>query len=276
MKVIILVLLGGYVLLCAVAYFVQARLVYFPADDADASPADAGMAFRDVYFGAKPRLHGWMVPAPGARYTLLYCHGNAGNITHRVELVRAFVERGVSVFIFDYAGYGKSEGKPGERMTYENAHAAWEYLTDEEGIAPANIILFGRSLGSAVAIELATQVDARALIVESAFTSLTELGARAYPFLPVRYLARFRYNSMARIRDVRVPKLFVHSLDDDLIPFGMGKRLYNRAPRPKLWSRASGDHNALYLVPGSRYEAAFNELMEFLDDPRREGSRFRR
>ena len=156
----------------------------------------------------------------------------------------------------------------GEKETYRSARAAWDYLTVDRGIDERDIILFGRSLGSAVAIELSTHVLPRALILESSFTSLPEIGARSYPFLPVRLLARIRYNSMDRIQEVRVPKLFVHSLDDDLIPLGMGKRLYNRAPRPKVWARAHGDHNAVYLTNGSRYDATFREFIKSLDEPR--------
>ena len=270
MKLIILIAFGGYALVCAIAFFLQARLVYFPNDEEADTPADVGMEYDDVYFDdGRKRLHGWFVPARNARYTMLYFHGNAGNITHRVELIRALVERGLSVFIFDYAGYGKSEGRPGESETYSNARAAWDYLTGERGIDEKNIILFGRSLGSAIAIELATAVSPRALVLESSFTSMPELGARAYPFLPVRLLSRIRYNSLARIRELRMPKVFVHSLEDDLVPYGMGKRLYNHAPRPKVWVRVNGDHNSLYLVPGSRYEEAFVAFVASLEEPRR-------
>ncbi|MCH7548341.1 MAG: alpha/beta hydrolase [Candidatus Krumholzibacteriota bacterium] len=270
MKLIFLIAFGGYALVCAIVFLIQARLVYFPNDEEAGTPADAGMEYRDVYFDAgRHQLHGWFVPAQNARYTLLYCHGNAGNITHRVELVRAFVERGLSVFIFDYSGYGKSEGRVGEAETYRSAHAAWDYLTGDAGIDEQSIIIFGRSLGSAVAIELATQVSPRALILESSFTSLPDLGARAYPFLPVRLLSRFRYNSIDRIQDIRVPKLFVHSLDDDLVPLGMGKRLYRHASRPKVWTRAQGDHNAIYLVAGSRYEETLREFIASLGQPGR-------
>jgi fermentation-respiration switch protein FrsA (DUF1100 family) len=269
MKLIILILAGGYALVAVVAYFMQARLVYLPDRTQAGTPADAGMEYRDAFFtsGGKT-LHGWFVTSPGARYTMLYCHGNAGNITWRVELVRAFVERGLNVFIFDYRGYGRSEGKPGEKETYEDAHAAWDYLVREEGIDGKDIILFGRSLGSAVAIELATTVSPRGSILESPFISMPELAARAYPFLPARLLCRFRYNSWNRVREMDCPKLFVHSLDDDLVPYGMGKRLYNRAPRPKMWSRANGDHNSIYLVKGSRYEAVFHDFIASLDQPR--------
>jgi alpha-beta hydrolase superfamily lysophospholipase len=269
MKLVILILAGGYVLVSAIAFFLQARLVYMPDRVEAGTPDDAGMEYRDVFFSSGGKeLHGWFVTSPGARYTMLYCHGNAGNISWRVELIRAFVERGLNVFIFDYRGFGKSGGKPGEKETYEDAHAAWDYLTREEGIDGKDIILFGRSLGSAIAIELATTVSPRGIILESPFISMPELAGRAYPLLPARFLCRYRYNSWNRVLEVDCPKLFAHSLDDDLVPYGMGKRLYNRAQRPKMWTRANGDHNAIYLVPGSRYESVFRDFIASLDQPR--------
>jgi len=270
MKLVLAILSFVYVSLCLVAYLLQSRFVYFPDREQAGTPADVGLEFEDVEFQSLrgTALHGWHVRAPGARYTILYCHGNAGNISHRLESIRRFVDRGLSVFIFDYAGYGRSEGRPSERATYADVRGAWLWLTETAGLAPDEIILFGRSLGTAVAIDLATEVEPRALILESPFTSAVELGARAYWWLPVRFISRIRYDSMAKIPGIRTPKLFVHSLEDEVVPLGMGKRLYNRAMRPKMWVRARGGHNDVYLTPGSAYEGALEQFLAALDEPR--------
>lgn len=270
MKLILALISFLYVTVCLVAYLVQSRFVYFPDREEAGTPADAGLEFEDVTFESAggTRLHGWYVPAPGARYTLLYCHGNAGNISHRVESIRAFVDRGLSVFIFDYAGYGRSAGRPSERATYADALGAWDWLTRTAGVERDTVVLYGRSLGTAVAIELATEVDTRGLILVSPFTSAVELGARTFWWLPVRFLSRFRYNSMGKIAAVKEPKLFVHSLDDEVVPYGMGKRLYNRATRPKMWVKARGGHNDVYLTAGSTYEEALERFLAALDEPR--------
>jgi hypothetical protein len=274
MKIAILILALAYALVCLVAFLLQSRLVFFPARALARTPGDAGMDFRDVTFATATgrTLHGWMVPAVGSTYTLLYCHGNAGNIGDRIESIRQFVEMGLSVFIFDYGGYGRSEGRPGEASTYEDALAAWEHLTGAEGIANDRIVVFGRSLGGAVAIDLVAGARRRqspaGLIVESCFTSLPDLGARVYKWLPVRFLCRYRYNNWKKIRDVGVPKLFIHSLEDEVVPFGMGKRLYNHASRPKQFLRIRGGHNDGYLASDEQYREGVRAFIAILDQPR--------
>jgi len=272
MKMTILIIAFAYALVCLVAFLFQSRLVYFPSRARGRTPSDVGLDFRDVTFATAGgrALHGWMVPVAGAAYTLLYCHGNAGNIHDRLESIRQFAGLGLSVFIFDYAGYGQSRGRPGENATYEDAAAAWEYLTGEERIAPDRVVLFGRSLGGAVAIDLATRLGRApaGLIVESCFTSLPELGARVYPWLPVRFLCKYRYNNWRKILDVDVPKLFVHSLDDHVVPYGMGKRLYNHASRPKQFLRIRGSHNDGFLASDEKYSEGIKAFVTTLDQPR--------
>lgn len=263
MKVVIFTLLWAYVIVCALAFIFQNRLVFFPSREVDAKPSDAGLDFEDVDFdrpGAK--LHGWFVPAADPRFTLLYCHGNAGNISDRLESLKLLNSLGLSVFIFDYAGYGRSSGRPTEKGTYADARAAWRYLTETRGVSPDDIILFGRSLGGAIAIELATEVRPRAVILESCFTSAPELATRAYPWLPVKLLARIRYNSYARVDAIGVPKLFVHSTEDEVVPYGMGRRLFNRAVRPKQFVKIRGGHNDGPFVTGEKYVTALDAFLE--------------
>lgn len=271
MKIILLILVGGYLFVCLLAFLYQSRLMFFPDPDVQGAPGDIGLDFRELFLvnDAGKRIHGWFVPAPDARYTLLFCHGNAGNISQRLDSIRLFHELGLSVFIFDYSGYGKSEGRPSEKATYLDSRAAWDYLVGELEIDPGDIILFGRSLGGAVAIELATEVGSRkqlrGLIVESCFTSAVELGARVYPWLPVRFLARIRYDSMSRIREVDVPKLFIHSIEDEIVPFGMGRRLYNRARRPKTFVKIRGGHNDGFMVSNAKYRDALAGFIDALE-----------
>ncbi len=253
-----------YLVVCLLGILFQDRLVFFPERALVTVPEQVGLSYRDVYFETADgmRLHGWFVPAAAQRAVLLFCHGNAGNISGRLESLQMFNELGLSVFIFDYRGYGQSRGRASERGTYADARAAWRHLTEDEGVAPDQIILFGRSLGGAVAIELATHVRPRALIVESTFTSAAELGARIYPWLPVRQLARIRYDSQGRVRRLRCPKLFVHSLHDETVPFSMALKLFERAARPKELLKIRGGHNDGFLVSGRKY---LDGLAGFLD-----------
>lgn len=255
-----------YLLVCLLMVVFQHRFVYFPQRDLEATPAELGLTYRDIEFRSEDGvcLHGWFVPATEARAVLLFMHGNAGNISHRLESVRLFHELGLSVFIFDYRGYGRSEGRVSEEGTYRDARGAWRYLVAEEQVAAESIILFGRSLGGAVAIELATHVQPRAVILESTFTSAVELGARVYPWLPVRQLSRIRYDSASRIREVTCPKLFIHSLGDDVVPYGLGLRLYNQASRPKEFLKIRGNHNDGFLTSGPRYREGMESFLASL------------
>ena len=161
---------------------------------------------------------------------------------------------GLSVFIFDYRGYGQSKGRPTERGTYVDAEAAWRYLVEELRINPNQIIIFGRSLGAAVASWLAQNQAPGALIVESAFTSLPDIAATIYPYLPVRLLLRFKYNTVEYITQVDRPVLVVHSRDDEMMPFSHGQRLFEEAREPKRFLEITGTHNEGFIMSGERYE----------------------
>lgn len=246
---------AGYVVLAGLLYLYQDRLVYFPERALAATPAQAGLAYEPVRFTSADGvgLSGWFIPAPEARVTLLFCHGNAGNISHRLESIRQFHQLGLNVFIFDYRGYGESEGQPTEAGTYRDVEAAWRYLVETRGLASERIIYFGRSLGAAIAAWLATQHPPRALIVESAFTSAPDFGAEIYPWLPVRLLARLRYPTREYLKSVKVPVLVVHSRDDEIVPFRHGESLYAAARAPKEFLEIRGGHNDGFLVSGAQY-----------------------
>ena len=266
--VTVLFLIGaGYGLLLVGVYLFQAKLIYFPTATVDATPAHAGLRFEEVWIpaGDQIRLHGWFVPANGAQLTALFLHGNGGNIAHRLDSLRIFNQLGLNTLIFDYRGYGRSSGTPSEAGTYADARAAWRHLVTTRRIDPERIIIFGRSLGGAVAVWLAEHTPARALIVESGFTSIPDLAAHHYPLLPSRWLSRYSYDSVARLANIRMPKLVVHSRDDEIVPFGQGWRLFEAAPQPKLFLQISGDHNRGFLQTGGRYVAGLHNFLKTLD-----------
>jgi len=256
---LLLLILGAYLLLAGLMYLFQSHLVYFPnvpSRAIEATPQSAGLSFEGVEFAADDgvRLHGWYLPGPGnARATLLFCHGNAGNISHRLDSLKTFHDLGLAVFIFDYRGYGNSAGTASERGTYLDAEAAWHHLTDERGIPPEEIVLFGRSLGAAVAARLATRHTPKALILESGFTSAPDLAAEVYWMFPVRWLSRFRYSAADDLKQVRAPVLIVHSVDDEIIPVRHGQALFEAANAPKEMLEIRGDHNQGFLISGRTY-----------------------
>jgi uncharacterized protein len=260
----------GYLALAALMFFSQSRLVHLPHVPGRAlvaTPAQIGLAYEEVHFHAEDgvALHGWFVPAEDARATVLFLHGNAGNISHRLDSLRIFHELGLATFIFDYRGYGRSEGRPSESGLRADARAAWAHLSEDRRIEPARIVAFGRSLGGAVAACLAAERPLGAVILESGFTSVPDLGAELYPWLPVRWLARLRYDTRACIAEVNVPVLVVHSPDDDIIPFRHGEALAAAAGAELL--RIRGDHNTGFLRSAEAYRGGLDRFLESLDLP---------
>ena len=261
---------GAYGLFVAFIYFTQASLLYYPnvaGRALAASPADIGLAYEDVDLATADglRLHGWFVPAPAARGTLLFFHGNAGNISHRLDSIRIFHRLGLDVLIIDYRGYGRSEGKPDEQGTYRDADAAWRYLVGTRGVEPARIVVFGRSLGAAIAAWLAAHERPGGLILESPFASVESMGRGLYPFLPVRWLNRFGYETAEYVRRIGCPLLVIHSPRDEIIPIAEGRAVFAAAPEPKRFVEITGGHNDGFLVSGRTYldglEAFFDQAL---------------
>ena len=250
---------GGALLLS----LLQARLVYHPRRDIEATPDTVGLPYEDVRFQTDDglTLAGWFLPASGAKATILFCHGNAGNISHRLDSAVLFHQLGYSLLLFDYRGYGQSEGKPTEEGTYRDAEAAWKHLVETRGIPPSEIVISGRSLGGAVAAHLARSRTPRALVVESSFTAIPDVAAEMLWFLPVRWLIRFDYRTVDYVRQVDCPILVVHSADDRLIPFHHGREIFAAAGEPKEFLQIVGPHNGGFLQSGDRYR---NGLTTFL------------
>ena len=244
---ILVIAAAAYLVMVGFMFVTQASLLYLPnvvGRELIAAPDGIGLEYEDVWLETSDgvRIHGWFVPGDSTR-TLLYFHGNAGNISHRLNTIRQFNQLGLSVFIIDYRGYGESEGRPSEDGLYLDADAAWRYLAQDRAIPETDIIVFGRSLGGSLAAWLAAEHSPRALVVDSSFTSVPDIGADAYPWLPVRLLARIQHPTRAHVTKARCPVLVVHSRDDEIIPFHHGEALFDAASEPKTFLGLRGGHN---------------------------------
>jgi uncharacterized protein len=255
-----------YAFFVAVLWLLQSRFIYYPGTGRAivATPSADGTPYEDLTIETSDgeRLNAWWVPAESPRGAVLLLHGNAGNISHRIEYAQMFRRLGYSTLLLDYRGYGKSTGTPTEQGTYEDAESAWRWLTTTRRVPGRDIVLFGESLGGGVASWLAARHDARALILASTFTSAVDLGSELYPFLPVRLVSRFRYDTLTRLRDVREPVLVVHSPQDEIIPFSHGRQLFEAAREPKAMLQLSGGHNEGLVF---RREEWVKQLAAFLD-----------
>lgn len=241
----------------------ESRIIFNPQREITATPAQHGLEFSEHYFNTQDgvRLHGWFVPAVAPKGVVLFFHGNTGNLSNRIETLEILHGLHYSVFIFDYRGYGRSEGKPSEDGTYQDARAAWEHVTGALNADPGGIVIFGRSLGGAIATHLATEVTPRALIVESSFTSMPALGQQLYPLLPVKYVSRIRYDSLGRIKAIKCPLLIVHSRDDELIPFAHGQALHDAYSGEKTLLAIRGRHNDGFVFSGAMYSRGVAEFL---------------
>jgi len=260
---IIIAIAGAFIIFAGFLFIFQSRLVYYPERLLLADPGSIGLYFENISFETSDsiELSGWFIPGDNARGVILFCHGNAGNISHRLESIQIFHQLGLDVFIFDYRGYGQSEGKPTEHGTYEDAEAAWQYLVEERQMSPSQVIIFGRSLGGAVASWLAQSHTPGALILESTFTSLPDIAATLYPYLPVRLLLRFEYDTAEYLSRVYCPVLIVHSPDDEIMPFRHGQQLFEIAREPKKFLEISGTHNEGFIISSKDYEAGLNAFI---------------
>ena len=242
-------------------YVFQDRFIYFPelpSRQVTATPADIGLAFEAVRLGTADgeTLAGWYIPAPAARGTLLYLHGNGGNIGHRLDQIAVFHRLGLNILIIDYRGYGASSGKPGEAGTYQDALAAWAYLIQEKRHPPDRIVLFGESLGGSIAAWLAARQTPAGLVLYASFTSVPELAQTLYPIFPASLLARYRYDTRAALGSVRCPLLILHSPEDEIIPFSHAQALLTAAHAPKRLVELRGGHNDALLLSREAYAQA--------------------
>jgi fermentation-respiration switch protein FrsA (DUF1100 family) len=263
----ILLLIVIFIAASVVFYtWIENRFVFYPQSSFDLTPEELRLEYKDVYFnsGDGNSLHGWFFPLQTGGPVILFFHGNAGNISHRLENVRLLTERNLQVFIFDYRGYGKSTGNPSEKGIYVDGQAAYDYLVEKEHISPGNIVLFGRSLGGAVAIETALNRDARSIIVESAFASIKDMAKTTFPFNFLSSILPSHYDNLNKISEIGVPKLIMHGEEDEIVPFSMGKRLFEAAREPKFFYTIKGaGHNDTFTAGGEEY---FENFVSFVNE----------
>jgi uncharacterized protein len=250
-----------------VAYmrYFETSNIYFPSRKIENTPAEAGLSYEDVELRTADgvAIHGWFVPFSGrARATVLFCHGNGGNIGDRVDIIRILNGLGLNVMIFDYRGYGTSAGRPSEKGTYFDADAAYVYTLRRENDDPGRVIVYGKSLGGAVGIDLVTRKEARALIVDSAFTSIPEMARELYPGLPVGHFLSAKYDSISKIGKADIPTLIIHSIDDETVPLRQGQALFDAASDPKEFYAMRGDHNGAVYAHEDEFKARLDGFLK--------------
>lgn len=263
---ILVAIISVYLFFLILAFVFQAKMVFFPDPHVTQAPEDIGLSYQEVSLSTSDGvlLHGWFVPGPGGkkRPSVLFFHGNAGNISHRLQMLEILHELGLSCLIIDYRGYGQSRGSPTEQGLYKDGKTAWNWLIQEKGLRPEEIICWGCSLGGAVAARLARDKNPGALIIESSFTSLPDLGQKLYPFLPIKFISRFRFTTRKYLKEVSCPVLLIHSREDEIVPFDHGLRLYEAANNPKLFLEISGGHNDGYIISGQRYISGVKDFLK--------------
>jgi hypothetical protein len=264
-----LLLVSGFCLLAVIMLrWFEHSQVYHPDRVLHATGAELGRPFEDVYFRAADgvELNGWFFPSDTnstrSSQVVLYCHGNGGNISYRLDMVHALVSTGVNVFLFDYRGYGRSRGHPSEEGTYRDAEAAYEWLR-QKGFEGKEILVFGESLGGGVASELATRVVTAGLILQSTFTCIPDIGAELFPWLPVRLLSRIKYDTLSKLSRIKTPVMVMHSREDRLIRFRHGERNFAAAHEPKVFCELAGDHNDP-LINRAQFIADFEKFLEMI------------
>lgn len=263
LRTLVVIAALAYVGLGVLVFLRQSSFVYCPARDIAFTPSHWNLTFDDVRLKTQDgeEIAGWYIPAENAEWTVLFFHGNGGNIGDRVEIVGALHGMGLNVLIIDYRGYGRSTGKPSEEGTYRDALAAWDYLTSTRGASPESIVVYGRSLGGAVACRLSAEKEPGALILESAFTSIRDMAAERFPYLPVRFFCRFNYDTLEDIKSVRCPVLVAHSKSDETVPYEQGRRIFEAAPEPKRFAELSTGHNIDSLEVDVVYRETFGDFL---------------
>ena len=264
-KLILCILIG---VLLAVGYvkYLETTNIFFPVKGIEYSPDTINLNFEDVYIETQDKLkiNGWFISNGEAKYTVLFLHGNAGNIGDRLDKIKLLYEAKANIFIIDFRGYGMSQGKPSEKGCYLDSQAAYQYLVNARKITPENIILYGESLGGAAAVDLASRVKVRGLILEGVFTKISDMVKITYPFIP-SFLISVKFDSLAKIKNVEAAKLFIHSRDDGIVPLALAKKLYAETPGPKKFCEITGDHNNAFLDSKDSYSSAIEEFIRELN-----------
>jgi len=265
--IVVLVLVG----LMVAARLFESSLIYFPTKyptgrwDAKAS----GLSPEDVWLATSDgvKIHGWFLASDGADITLLYFHGNGGNITDRIEKLAMLRSLGVDVFILDYRGYGRSEGSPNEKGLYRDADAAYEYLTATRSVRASSIVVYGASLGGVVAVDIASRKSVGGVILESTFTSARAMALKTLPLIPPSLYLRTHFDSIGKISRVNAPLLMLHGTADTTVPVSLGRQLFAAASEPKRFVEIPGaHHNDMFLIGGEQYLGPIRTFLAELAD----------
>jgi fermentation-respiration switch protein FrsA (DUF1100 family) len=263
---ILSIITAVYIGLSVLLFVMQSQILYQPSRNYDYTPSDYGLKYEAVSLSTPDgqSLAGWFVPTAGDGRTVLFCHGNAGTISHRLDTLKIFHELGLNCLIVDYRGYGKSTGKPTEIGTKIDVLAGFQWLVEEKGTRPEEIILFGRSLGGSVAAMLAKDIGPAGLVLESAFTSFDDVGSHYYPWLPVRLFSRFNYNTLEAVKEITCPVLVIHSPDDEIIPYKFGQQIFAAANDPKQFADLKGTHNEGFYDNDELYKEIWQNWLDQL------------
>ena len=247
-------------------YFNQSKHVYFPTSAIVATPSDSGLFYEDLMLKTSDgiKISAWYIHAENPKATLLFFHGNGGNISHRIEFIKMFYSLNISTFIIDYRGYGKSEGSPTEEGTYLDSEAAWDYLVNEKNTDPSSIVIYGKSLGGPIAARLAEKHNPAALILDSTFTSTKDIAVKLYPFLPVKKFLKFEYDTVRYLKGVDCPILIIHSIDDSYIPFSHAEKLFDTVDGEKELIETRGDHNSSFMISRQIYKNSIDNILKVI------------
>ena len=258
---VVVVALGFHLLMTAWLYFMLPNMLFYPVTDHIASPQQWELPYQDVEIASgKEKLHGWFFPAGKDSPVILFFHGNGGNISYRGDTIYLLNKLGMNLLMIDYRGYGHSTGSPSEQGLYEDARAAWQYLLQQRGYKPSQVIIFGRSMGGAVATQLASEVKAAGLILESTFSSLRDMAEYYYPDMHYLMYLRYRFDSATSIQQVSCPVLMVHSPEDEIVPYQLGVKLYQNIAGEKYFLEINGDHNNGFMESLSMYAPTLKQF----------------
>ena len=270
----------GLLVIAFMLYRFEHSQVYHPTRDAESTPDDVGRPAEEIWLNTSDglRLHAWFFAAekasPRARFVMLFCHGNGGNLTSRPGYYRAILETGVSLLTFDYRGYGRSDGQPSEAGTYTDAATAYQWLRTR-GFAPEHILVWGESLGGGIASQLAATERLGGLVLQSTFTSIPDIGAELFPWLPVKLISRIKYDTLSRLPEIPCPVVVMHSRADTTIGFHHGERNFAVAREPKAFVEIGGDHNDALLANRAAYVAGAEHVVQLAitDEGKRAGEK---
>lgn len=229
--------------------FIEKKSLYYPLKNIEATPRDISLDYEEVFITTKDSvlISGWYIPAVSPRGTFIFSHGNGGNISHRMDKLKMFNDLNVNVLIFDYRGYGMSRGSPSEEGLYLDAEAVYDYLVNEKQVSPQKIIGYGESLGGTVIVDLAAAHELGGIIIDSSFTSVKDMAKKIFPFIPA-FVYKSSFNALEKIGRTKAPSLHFHSTADEIVPYELGRKLFDSAPGPKEFVDLQGGHNDAFLV----------------------------